>query len=152
MSHTDIEEGLNILLPFDGGESSKRALDEAITIAKEKNGHLTLIHVIEQDERTGRVFHWHSALHENSFAATEGTEVRDRASIQILEENEAKLDQSGVKYTMRSETAESVSKTIVDVINDENYDLVIIGCKDPEKHDIPRRIISNSKKPVKVVN
>jgi nucleotide-binding universal stress UspA family protein len=151
MSHTNIGEGINILLPFDGGESSAKALDEAITLAKKMDAHLTLIHVIEQDERSGGIFHWHRSLHKNSFAATEGTEVRDRASIQILEGNETKLEQSGIKYTMRSETASSVSKTIVDVINQENYGLVVIGCQDPVNHDIPKKIISKSQKPVIVV-
>lgn len=151
MSHTSLGEGINIILPFDGGESSARALDEAIILARKMDANLTLIHVIEQDERRGRIFHWHRALHDDSFAATEGTEVRDRASIQILEDNETKLKQSGIKYTMRSETAPSVSKTITDVINQENFSLVVLGCQDPVQHDIPKRILSKSKKPVLIV-
>lgn len=151
MNHTNLGEGIKILIPFDGSESSVRALDEAIYLTRKFNGNLTLLHVIQKDERRGRIFHWHNALHDDSFSITEGTEIRDRASLQIFEDNEMKLEQSGIKYTLRSETAESISKTVNEIINGENYSLIILGSRDPINHQIPKRIISESNIPILLV-
>ncbi len=48
------------------------------------------------------VFHWHQPRIEERYAEVEGTEIRDTASIKLLEETESKLRASEINYNFIS--------------------------------------------------
>ena len=146
MRNTILGDGINILLPLDGGEASMRALDEGIYLTKKLGGELRLLHVIST-EKEGGIFHWHDS---NNFASVEGTEIRDQESLKILDEHRMKLENSGIKYILQNESGD-VSDAIKRVVSRDSISLIILGSRAPISHSIPRKLITESSVPILVI-
>jgi nucleotide-binding universal stress UspA family protein len=115
-----LKKGLKILVPYDGSDEAKSALNEAIDIAKEFNGSLTLLHVFWDPSET---------RYENRLEMVENIDIRDEASLRVFSDRMEVLEKSGVDYDLRSERSPEISSTILSVAKDENYDLIVMGTR-----------------------
>jgi nucleotide-binding universal stress UspA family protein len=98
-----LKHWLNILLAYDGSQSAKKGLEEAIRLGEKFNSKITVVNVC-----------W---------------EKTDDESRYILSETEEKLKKSKVRYNLRSERTENVPKRILDIIKNEGYDCVVLGAR-----------------------
>ena len=113
-----MKENMKILVAYDGSSYAKRALDDAVKIAKKFSGKVTVLHVYwDPTEET----------HEGVVRTVERTEVRDRVSIRFLDDLEPELKKTGVKYDLRSERSNHPPSVILRIAGDEGYDLIAIG-------------------------
>ena len=94
-----------ILIGVDGSEHSKKALAEAIKIAKKFEAEITVINVFYPVPTP--------SAHEFSH--------------KILEDAKAVLEYEKVKYKLVSVTSTNPSKAITDMARDGKFDLVVIG-------------------------
>lgn len=94
-----------ILIGVDGSEHSKKALAEAIKIAKKFEAEITVINVFYPAPTP--------SAHEFSH--------------KILEDAKAVLEYEKVKYKLVSVTNTNPSKAITDMARDGKFDLVVIG-------------------------
>lgn len=115
-----MKENMNILVAYDGSEFSKKALDEAVDIAKRFSGKVTVLHV-----------YWDPSeeAHEKVLERVERIEVRDRVSIQVLDDLEPELKKAGIKYDLRSERSNHPPAVILRIAGDEGYDLIALGSR-----------------------
>ena len=96
-----------ILVGIDGSEHSKRALAEAIKIAKKFEAEITVVNV------------FHPAP----------TPSAHEFSHRILENAKVVLEDEKVKYKLVSVTGTNPSKVITDMARDGKFDLVVIGSR-----------------------
>ena len=94
-----------ILIGVDGSEHSKKALAEAIKIAKKFEAEIAVINVFYPAPTP--------SAHEFSH--------------KILEDAKAVLEYEKVKYKLVSVTSTNPSKAITDMARDGKFDLVVIG-------------------------
>ena len=123
-----------------------RALDEGIYLTKKLGGELRLLHVVSR-EKEGSIFHWHE---QDSFASIEGAEIRDQESLRILDQHSMKLDQSGIRYSLQSESGD-VSDVVEKIVSRDKISLIVLGSSNPIVHSIPRKIIAEAHIPVLLV-
>lgn len=93
-----------ILVGVDGSEYSKKALAEAIKIAKKFAAEITVVNV----------------YHEPT-----GHELSQR----ILEKAKVILEDGEVKYKLVSVLSPNTPKVITDMAEDEKFDLVVVGSR-----------------------
>jgi nucleotide-binding universal stress UspA family protein len=96
-----------ILVGIDGSEHSKRALAEAIKIAKKFEAEITVVNV------------FHPAP----------TPSAHEFSHRILENAKVVLEDEKVKYKLVSVTGTNPSKVITDMARDGKFDLIVIGSR-----------------------
>jgi nucleotide-binding universal stress UspA family protein len=96
-----------ILVGIDGSEHSKRALAEAIKIAKKFEAEITAVNV---------------------FYPTP-TPPAHEFSHKILEDAKVVLEDEKVKYKLVSVTGTNPSKVILDMVRDRKFDLVVVGSR-----------------------
>ena len=140
---------MKILVPYDGSENAKNAVKEAVDLAKQFSGLLTVLHV-----------QWDPL--EETYAEEvekyEGIEVRDEVSLRLLDDLDPMLEESGVKYDLRSETTPRIPKTILSIAEDEGYDLICIGSRGMGSAkawllgSVSNRVITGADCPVLVVH
>jgi nucleotide-binding universal stress UspA family protein len=119
-----MKEGLKILVAYDGSTYAKKALSEAIDIARKFSGSITALHVY-WDPSKG-VGGPPEARRTQRF---EETELRDQPDIQLMEEVEKSLKASKVKYEIRSEHSEHPPDVILRVAKDEKFDCIALGSR-----------------------
>lgn len=93
---------IRILVGVDGSVQSKRALQEAITIAKRFSGFLKVITVSEK--------------------TSEKTEI-------ILNDAQKELNKDHVRYEIQHIIGNSPSKAIEIIAKQENFDLIVVGSR-----------------------
>jgi nucleotide-binding universal stress UspA family protein len=108
-----LKDKAKILVAYDGSDFSKRALREAVDVAKKFGGSVTLLHVF-----------WDPKLKK-----LEETELRDQPTLKLLDEIEKELKNMNVKYEMRSERSEDVPNVIVKIAKDEGFDCIVMGSR-----------------------
>jgi nucleotide-binding universal stress UspA family protein len=96
-----------ILVGIDGSEHSKRALAEAIKIAKKFEAEITVVNVFYPAPTP--------SAHEFSH--------------KILENAKVVLEDEKVKYKLVSVTGTNPSKVITDMARDGKFDLIVIGSR-----------------------
>ncbi len=96
-----------ILVGVDGSEHSKRALAEAIKIAKKFESEITVVNV---------------------FYPTP-TPPAHEFSHKILEDAKVILENEKVKYELVSVTDTNPSKVIIDMARERKFDLVVVGSR-----------------------
>ncbi|MBT0159521.1 universal stress protein [Candidatus Bathyarchaeota archaeon A05DMB-2] len=96
-----------ILVGIDGSEHSKKALTEAIKIAKKFEAEVTVVNV------------FHPAP----------TPSAHEFSHKILEEAKTVLEDEKVKYKLASVTGTNPSKVITDMATQGKFDLIVIGSR-----------------------
>jgi len=94
---------LNILVPFDGSEYSKKAILESIRLAEKFNSRVTVLNVC-----------W---------------EKSDEKSLLLLKDNEEPLKKSGIRYTLRVIRAKFAAEKILEIIDKEGFDCVVLGAR-----------------------
>lgn len=95
--------GMKILVAYDGSDYAKRALSEAVELAKKFSGSITLLHVP-----------W---------------EESDEESHKLLASAADGLKGTGVKYNVRSERGQNIPRRITRIATEENFDLITIGSR-----------------------
>ena len=108
-----LKDGAKILVAYDGSEYAKNAMKEAVDLAKNHNGSVTLLHV-----------YW-----EPSMSKFEGTEVRDEVTMKLVKDVEKDLKKSKVKYEVRSERSDDPPHVILKTAKEEGYDYIAIGSR-----------------------
>ena len=122
---------MKILVAYDGSAHANNALSEAIVLAKEFIGSITLLYVA-----------WKRAYDESS---------------NLLHCAEESLKKSGVKYKLRVERSEYPQRRIVRIAMDEACDLITIGSRGLGGGNtwllgsVSRRVIEEAPCPVLVV-
>jgi len=94
---------MKILVAYDGSDHAKRALGEAMELAKKFSGSITILHVV-----------W---------------EESDDESQNLLTKAAEGLKSAGVKYDVRSERGQNIPRRITRIATEENFDLITIGSR-----------------------
>ena len=108
-----MKDGAKILVAYDGSEFSKRALAEAVDLARRAKGSVTLLHVFWSPERT----------------RIEGTELRDQPTIRILKDAEDDLKKAKVKYEALSERSDDPPHVILKTAEEGGFDCIAMGSR-----------------------
>jgi len=143
----------HILAPVDGSETSNLALIEAMRLAKDQQGALRLIHVV--DETPPYLFS------EVPFPIVEyGKDLR-HASEKLLADCAARVRDSGVSFDTKRLSINSLTRRICDEINDEAKswpaDLIVIGTHGRRGFDrfwlgsVAESVIRTATKPVLII-
>lgn len=109
-----------ILVAIDGSKMSEKALQIAAQMAKENEAAITLIHVAKDlvIPPTMVVTDYEKIINEMKTAA-----------ISLLEEGQSQLKQHNVEADYVFKQGSSISRAIVEVAQEQNYDLIIIGSR-----------------------
>jgi len=108
-----MKKGMKILVAYDGSPQSKDALKEATDLLREFSGEMTVLHV-----------YWDPEIREY-----DGTEIRDRPSLRLLDDIKNTLDESCVKYKFRSEHHPNTPRAILNIAENEKYDMIALGSR-----------------------
>lgn len=133
-----IRHGMKLLVPYDGSEDARKALGEAVSLAREHDGELKVLNV-----------YWDPKI--RNF---DGTEVRDRYSLQTLSDVEPILEKEDVKYKFLSRHDPDPSKIIVEVAEEDDVDLIVMGKRgmdgsdDSEIGSVSSQVIQESNRTV----
>lgn len=134
-----------ILVPLDGSETSIRALDKAIEIAKKFDGKITLVHVYSASFYTKTPDQLYKFIQS---ARDYGDEILEKGKKKV------KLEKIEVeKLLLNGHPVEEILNTA----NEGNFDLIVIGIKGMSKikkilvGSVTDRIIKHTPCPVLVV-
>jgi nucleotide-binding universal stress UspA family protein len=140
-----------ILVPIDGSETSIRALDHALKLAKIHGSKINMISVIDELKLPfGAQFRlW----------ATESHERLIRASLESLNNEMVRVKETNPSIEVDASIHEGdPASTIVRIAEEEGYDLIIMGKKglnpieDLVMGSVTRKVVKQSKVTVTVVN
>ena len=98
-----MNDRIRILVGYDDSLQSKKALKEAITIAKHFSGFIKVVNVYEK-----------------------GKKKEAEAAILVAEQN---LEQEKVAHDNLLALGSSPAKTLVIMAKQENFDLIVVGCR-----------------------
>jgi len=115
-----MDEGLKILVAYDGSKESQKALVEAIDLAKKFKGSVTALNVYWDPKET---------LYEETLSATENIVPADEGSLRILDVARKLLEESNVKHVLRTERDPNVPKTILRVAESEGFGCIALGSR-----------------------
>jgi nucleotide-binding universal stress UspA family protein len=107
-----------ILIPVDGSDNSKKALEMAIILAKTAGAHLTVLEVIEEFGPLPGYYE----------AAPAGTDRVKWISEQRFEKVHPVLDDTKIKWDRRIEEGYAADK-IIEIASNEKYDMIVIGSR-----------------------
>ncbi len=112
-----------ILVPVDGSDTSNRALEEAIKLAKDQQAALRLIHVV--DETTVYM------MVETPYPIADYLKVIREAGQKLLSTCAVTAQKAGIKVDTKLVGIESLAQRICDAVNEEAKrwpaDLIVIG-------------------------
>ncbi len=106
-----LRKGLSVLVPYDGTEHTKVALENSIDISREYDGLLKVLHV-----------YWDPNVREYG-----KTEVRDRYSLQKLSKIKPILESSNINFELLSRHDPDALKTVSKTAEEEDVDLIVLG-------------------------
>lgn len=135
----------NILVPLDGSESSLRALDKAIQIAKKFQGKITLINV-----------YWISAFRLTPSQLVDFVVQIRKEREEILTNAKKIVQTEDVPVEVILEEGHIVER-ILKTAEEGNYDLVVMGARGVSKireillGSVSYGVVSHSKRPVLIV-
>ena len=112
-----------ILVPVDGSDTSNRALEEAIKLAKEQQATLRLIHVV--DETTIYM------MVETPYPIADCLKMIRELGQKVLATGEVTAQKAGIKVNTKLVVIERLTQRICDAVNEEAKlwpaDLIVIG-------------------------
>jgi nucleotide-binding universal stress UspA family protein len=126
-----MQEKVRILVGYDASTQSKRALDEAITIAKKFSGFIKVISVY-------------------------GRGSKEKAETSVIEVRET-LNKEKVTYDIELVVGSNPAKTLESTSKKENFDLIVIGSRGLGNTaslllgSVSRQVVSNAQCNVLVV-
>jgi len=94
---------MKILVGIDGSEHSKRALIEALKVAKKFSGFIRVVTFYDKG--------------------------MDEKSKKILEEAEQHLKKEKIEYSLSSILGSNPSRALVNTAKHENFDLIVVGSR-----------------------
>lgn len=136
-----------ILVPVDGSDNSKRALDEALSMAKGTGASITIIHVIDLPP---------TVYVESQKLLDQLTAKFRQESARVLDDYKAIAEKRGAKteaVVMEGDPAEE----IVRYANDGNFGMIVMGSRGLGKlkeivlGSTSRKVLHNAKCPVLIV-
>lgn len=107
-----------ILVPVDGSESSRKAVEMSIAIARAAEAHLTILEVVEEFGPLPGYYE----------AAPAGTDRVKWISEQRFEKVHPILDNAGVQWD-RQVREGYAADVIVEIAEEGNYDMIVIGSR-----------------------
>jgi nucleotide-binding universal stress UspA family protein len=114
----------HILAAVDGSDTSNLALAEAVRLAKEQQGAIRLIHVIDETPP-------YSLSGGEPFPITEYENLMREAGAKLMADVAAKVRETGVAFDTKCPSINLLTRRICDVISDEAKswpaDLIVIG-------------------------
>jgi len=119
----------NILLAFDGSETSKKAADYAIRLCSLEKATLTIIHVIDNIKQGGAIG---LRARYGDVELVEGFKRARKKNIEdMIKPLEKSANDTGIKTSIAILDDERRSKleTIIDYIEKNNIDLVVVGSR-----------------------
>ena len=126
-----MQDKVRILVGYDASTQSKRALDEAITIAKKFSGFIKVISVY-------------------------GRGLKEKAETSVIEVRET-LNKEKVTYDIELVVGSNPAKTLESTSKKENFDLIVIGSRGLGNTaslllgSVSRQVVSNAQCNVLVV-
>jgi nucleotide-binding universal stress UspA family protein len=105
------QKNMKILVPYYDKEHTNLALDASIDITRDNDGILYVLHI-----------YWDPKVR-----SYEMTEVRDRYSLQILDEIKPKLEKSKIKYELLSRHNPNFFHTILKTAKEIAADLIVLS-------------------------
>lgn len=126
-----MQDKVRILVGYDASKQSKRALDEAITIAKKFSGFIKVISVY-------------------------GRGLQEKAETSVIEVRET-LNKEKVGYDIELVVGSNPAKTLETTAKKENFDLIVIGSRGLGNTaslllgSVSRQVVSNAECNVLVV-
>lgn len=126
-----MQDKVRILVGYDASTQSKRALDEAITIAKKFSGFIKVISVY-------------------------GRGLKEKAETSVIEVRES-LNKEKVTYDIELVVGSNPAKTLESTSKKENFDLIVIGSRGLGNTaslllgSVSRQVVSNAQCNVLVV-
>jgi nucleotide-binding universal stress UspA family protein len=108
-----------ILVPLDGSEHSKRALNEAISLSKMTNGTITLLNVQPHHASLASPVSHHTSEVPQSIVLTEGQRIVQAAGLQVN------------TLLLQGNVVDQIVKTA----KDDNSDLIIVGARGLSKFE-----------------
>lgn len=113
-----------ILVPVDGSEHSKKAVELAVDMAKKWNAEIYLIHVID------------TAFEDTAFDYISGIKSSERASVyhdkiwgQILDPAKTRAKEAGIKKVKSISTSGHPADEIIKTAKRNKVDLIIMGSR-----------------------
>ena len=106
-----------ILVPIDGSKYSDLAMDKAKELAKVFGSSIVLLHVNDFHQH---MFNYNTGVEEHFL------EVFDQISTEILQDGKTKLAELGDRVEV-VKLEGSVANKIIEYVNNNDFDLVIIG-------------------------
>jgi nucleotide-binding universal stress UspA family protein len=143
----------HILVPVDGSETSKRALSDAINLAKEQQAAMRIVHVIDGGGYWDANFRPTDMRQVTEALRQNGREILDRAQAQAREagvEAEIKLSETVVP-------GKRIAQTIAEEADGWPADLIVIGTHGRSGLDhlllgsVAERLVRVAKEPVLLV-
>lgn len=104
---------MNILVPIDGSETSKKALNNAINIAKEKNAKIYLLSVVEKQGLT--------------LPSVVDYQEKKAELSKILKEQKSRIESLNLKCESILKTDREPNRAIIKDSERYNIDLIVIG-------------------------
>ncbi|OGD53941.1 hypothetical protein A3K81_00035 [Candidatus Bathyarchaeota archaeon RBG_13_60_20] len=115
-----MEEGIKVLVAFDGSKESRNAVSEAADIANRFHGSVTVLNVYWDPVAT---------RHEPMVERVEGASIGDQGSIRLLEDAEPILKEKKAEYSLRPERDSNVPKTILRIAEADGYGCIALGSR-----------------------
>lgn len=135
----------NVLVPVVASRPSRAAEELAYSVARSAEGRASALHVVNQPDGQGMMFS----------SVTEAESVR--AGREITSGAAAFGERLGVSIDTQVELASNAEKTIVEIANGSNFDLLVIGASNRPLTDRPffghrvNYILKHSRIPVAIV-
>jgi nucleotide-binding universal stress UspA family protein len=143
-----MQEGVKILVAYDGSSESHGALIEASSLAKKFNGSITALNVYWDPKES---------QYTQTLVKTEGIAPSDEGSLRILGNAKKYLEDNNINYELRTVRSSNVPKTILNIIENEDYGCIALGSRGMGGArawllgSVSSRVISESTCPVIVV-
>ena len=150
----------SILVPLDGSEYSKRALDEAIEISKRLDSEIKLLTVVTAPAVSPTKIALSGVVHGKG--ATKAIDAYVKKALGeangLMQECAAYCQNKGVKASYKV-TAENPAKAILDYAKRSNSDIIVMGSqglrgikKIKVLGSVSRQILENASCPVMIVH
>ncbi len=119
----------NVLMPFDGSDTSKKAAEYAIHIATLENSTLTFLHVLDNIKQGGAI--GLRARYGDMDLVDGFKRVRKQEAEEWIKPIQKEAKDKGIKtaLTILEDEGSSKLKIIIEYIKENNIDLVVLGSR-----------------------